>query len=245
MLCGAMENQTSTFHFFRYLIPGLVFLIVLAVLVIVGEPKLRDSVWNSFQELDPDSAAALLISLIFSSGGLGYLFSVLHHLFLNFSCHGQDYTDEAGKILGGEKKPLRPSVVAPDWPSSLSRRSAWLVVTTYWHSSTSGSEMLDKALHMTERHSDYMHGAGSSYIATIAAVIAAIVLRLVFDWTSPTWNEASAALLAFVLIIVMRLSYKQTVIIAERSVKGVLWRHLDGKEPQEKWAIPLKKRNRG
>lgn len=229
-----MKSQYSDFHFFRYLIPGLVFLVVLAMLVIVGEPDLRRSIWTSLGKLDSGGAVAVLLSLIFSSGGLGYLFSILHHCFLNFSCYGPDYTDVAAKILGGENKPLRPSVLTPEWPSSLSRRSAWLVVTTYWHSSTSGSKMLDKALHMTERHSDYMHGAGSSLIATIAAVIVAIVLRLVLDWTCPTWNEASAALLAFVLLVVMGLSYGQTVIILERSVKGVLWRHLDSKEPQEK-----------
>src|SRR5689334_7623143 len=76
-------------RFLRYVVPTLVFVVELALIMFVAHPEClkRASEW-----LRPSGAgfAALLVLL---AGGLGYVFSLIHHtLFWFFGWYGIDYS---------------------------------------------------------------------------------------------------------------------------------------------------------
>jgi hypothetical protein len=63
-------------RFLRYVIPGLVFLTETLILLWVIKPDVAYKILEGFKK---ESGVGLVIATLLVSGGVGFIFSVLHH----------------------------------------------------------------------------------------------------------------------------------------------------------------------
>ena len=197
-------------RFLRLMMPGVVFMIEVALLLFVGVgldllPHVKDN-------LTQEGALATVITITVGSGGVGYLLSVLHHLalwrvYVWFNLGGMycDFrslfeivpTSGNGKYLARLRPVLEPAVSAATEGNAKPEGEqpeptvvgAWRFQVAAWHGiiRQERREALDSADDRFVRGlCDTMHGAGAMLIGAILAVSLSLYVLLHLDrlWTN-------------------------------------------------------------
>jgi hypothetical protein len=165
----------ETRRFLRYVVPALAFLTEVALLLLLTQKGcLIGSVSARLRTGGAGFAALILVM----AGGLGYLFSLLHHtLFWYYGKYGVDYTDLVKTALAHGwlrlvtyRKRNEVTVEEPVESECVTCIVAWDVVTFLWYRPGRAGDEKDPELgevfvHRTDTISDLMHGLGTSVIA--------------------------------------------------------------------------------
>lgn len=151
-----------------------------------------------------DAGAGAAFGLFLTSGGLGYLFSVLHHLFHNTASRcwlsAVDHTEVVKKLV--EEGKLKSNINVAE----LDRETAWVVVTAVWKEHLDqkfGSSKIRSADAYATALMDVVHSAGSVRIgAVFALLLAALFVFLPFPWDpKPTCISKSIAVAVGVILV--------------------------------------------
>lgn len=219
----------ATYQFLRFVTPGLVFIIEVAIFLAVGHAGLGWTEWLWKRAASADVGDAITAFIL--SGGIGYLVSMVHHLFL-YRVFGPDFSDLAEEISTSDSPTKRDPV--PREASGLfrgkrkgiSRSEGWRVVTVFWHSRRETWPTLKGATQRAETLADLMHGAGSSLAASLLATLIgglSLLAQLGLGmWHMP--NVIAAGLIALVFIVLHSWSFYITVQNTEGFVSQVLQR---------------------
>ena len=192
-----MENSQGliddAWRFLRYFLPGLTFFVELVIYLFISSillsplciAQLRDLLLMFLRDLN---VGVLLIAFLFGSIGLGYLFSIFHHLWIPlFIDHRQVLKNAISKKRLGLKS-YTENHDEQDLPSSmfLSRRGAWLAVTAIWHEMKE-KDLIKSANPRIESLSNIMHGSGTTFFAALFAAVVWYLLYFRIHGVVLTW----------------------------------------------------------
>ena len=118
-------------RFLRLVTPGLVFAVEVVILLWLLRP---DLVSLEFEKFKTDSGISFLFAGLLASGGLGFIFSAIHH-----NWHGRNWTrfwkptkmDHSGVI----KQLIDAEIlkVCDVSKEQISRENAWIIMNAIWH----------------------------------------------------------------------------------------------------------------
>lgn len=174
-------------RFLRYVTPGLVFLTEsLGLLVIVipdwAIPAMHESLGDS-------SSAALVIGTLVASGGIGYLFGVVHHA-LHWIRSGAPLNHTAcirALIDQGELKVADARTRQAIKASDIDRSAAWVILTALWYTRVESDQSIKGANDRASGLADLAHSTGTAFVASVAALVLAVstvvaVGTVVLEW---------------------------------------------------------------
>jgi hypothetical protein len=216
-------------RFLRYVIPGLVFGTHVVVLLLVLLPT-----WSAaaLQGLSQDTGVGVAVAVLVASGGLGFVFGAVHH-----ALHWQPwYSVVDHRPLVQFLHPAYIEVrlvegVADSRPATarwsvetVSRRDAWLIVTTFWYQRIRSVGRLEAADPRTIGLTDSMHSLGTAFIAAAAGSVVALALALLFSEQDITQLRSYYAFVSLAVVVPALLlsSYRRTGAFAQRLVAGVM-----------------------
>lgn len=187
-------------RFLRYVMPGIVYGVVTMFLLWIICPKLIQGIISSNTEKDN---LGTFFGSVLVSGGLGYIFSTIHH-----GCHwlSNENCAEKDKILDHEaiaKKMFEDKVITERATDSL---DAMAISYAYWCQQITNHKIGKAAENKVNSLGDQAHGLGAARVASVLALpttlmigftcatpicenvaIFRIILMLLF-WTCVTWS---------------------------------------------------------
>jgi hypothetical protein len=214
-------------RFLRYVTPGLVFLTETLILLWLIEPDVTYTILKDFRE---ESGFGLVIATLLASGGIGFMFSVVHH-YLHW--HDQytsvDHRDciaslrarriiqlcnrETGKGLADAMEP--------------NRFQAWTIMTGLWHERVAfENSFIKSADPRASSLADLVHSVGTARVAAIAAwIFALLILLRSCSISMEGWAIARfiiGNILAAGFILLYHAGYRRTGKAAQRIAEQVL-----------------------
>ena len=235
-------------RFLRYVIPGQVFLLeLLAIFVVSGVVSVVQlkGVLGTLTEKALESALVILVT----SGGLGYLFSAIHHMltreFFPFVSKKWKWHWTAAMFVDYSEllsvAQTRGLLIQDPNGVDLSNKTfspecAWRVTSAVWHGGKDSTSVLGLATDRCESLADIMHGAGATFVATAAAVIVALALKIRAAFLSPHQIEVVTASNVVLLIFGALLIWfhRRNLIATTKHCQGVVeicfLQHLDSPE---------------
>ncbi|MCW5650776.1 MAG: hypothetical protein KIS62_13605 [Ramlibacter sp.] len=231
--------MTDLRSFVRYLVPGITFLVELALLLAAANPKETILLLGgSLRAADIGSIFGAALAL----GGLGYLIGAAHHS-LCWSSVGPWYNAvDLREVL--QRLQVRNFLVLElqDGPEAttqnivLSPAGSWRVFTALWHSRRETSSRIKGATPRADSLSDLMHGAGSALIACVLAIVVALsVASAQFIDIS----RCTALAVSMLLLLIHWKSYRHAGAQARGFAELVLFEELSSVSPASPSAATL------
>lgn len=169
--------------FFRYVIPGLVFMIeVFVYLLLSAFDRVKDIIKTYCLCVDTGiPISGLLIAI-----GIGYIFGVIYHylfhLVRNWRCSDSLITNHLSLIKAAvnknwltlEKCKENHETIETE---KLTQSGAWRVVTVFLNTRMESSERIRAAKPRLENYGDIMHGAGTTFVSSVLAIPAWLFLH--------------------------------------------------------------------
>jgi len=163
-------------RFLRYVTPGLMFLAEALVLLLILLPDW--TITTLKENLREHEALGVVFATLLASGGVGFVFSVMHHVVL-WSWIDAEILDLSGvvarllklKVLElcdantGEKLKLE----------EVSRIDGWVIVTSLWNIRLENSQ-IKAAAPQGQLMTDLTHTAGTARVATFFSFAAAMIV---------------------------------------------------------------------
>lgn len=243
-------------RFFRYIIPGLVFIIEVSVYLLLSAfDKFSCLLKNNLDNLKDGIGIAVTAFLL--SGGIGYLLGVFYHTLFHIARDKKDW--DRKKILkfvrhlllavlkiadhltlikdAAEKKKWlklenrKNGVVIP--VDRLTQAGAWRIATVFLNTRWVSSKRIKSAKQRLESYGDIMHGAGATFIGSVIAFIVWAYLQYKLFGKYPSWWFWIFSLF---IIIAHMLNYRHIV----QDYQGVS-NIIIANELQEEWRKNRKK----
>lgn len=170
-------------RFLRYVIPGLIFFTETIVFLWVIYPHI---IIDNIDKFKNDSSLGLVFSSILVSGGVGYLFSVIHHYWHWAMDCEVDYRNviiyfyekKFFEFNGYRIKKINNKHFICDSSNeekaneyNLTRFIAWTILNVLWHNLLKGSKEIEKVDQKIQSLSDLFHSLGTARVSTFAASI--------------------------------------------------------------------------
>jgi len=206
-------------RFLRYVTPGIVFVIELAIYLILSQRAWTASQIQHLLSIN----ISVLIAFLLASGGIGFLLSVLYHTLswcprcplLPAPDHREmlqqaEHANYLEIILQGQPE------TEEKLSKKLSKEGAWRVLTAMWHERVEASDRIKDACRRTDSLADLVHGAGTAFVGSVLAAAIWLLAYLYICRTEPSsckgWyiGFLSALVVAVLLPIVHRGSFLRT-----------------------------------
>ncbi len=182
--------------FFRYVIPGLVFIIEVSVYLLLSEFEkficlIKDNLGNLKDGIGITITAFLL------SGGIGYLLAVFYHTLFHkirnresfWGCFIADHRALIEDTVKGRRwlklKNRENGVVIPG--DRLTQAGAWRIATVFLNTRMASSKRIKSAKQRLESYGDIMHGAGTTFIGSVIAFVVWAWLQYKLFGEYPSW----------------------------------------------------------
>jgi len=222
-------------RFLRYITPGLVFLVETLVLIWILLPNWPQ---EHIFKLKKDAGIGFILATIIGSGGLGFVFSVVHHTLL-WGCRWIWLTgpvDHRNLIARLRSRNIirifdiqSGNVMLLDYWTP-DKFEAWAIVTALWHerivTSKKNSIKIKSAEPRADSLSNLYHSLGAARIASVFAVIAALsVASHVADF-SPDMSDVIrfiiAIMIATTLVVFHFYAFCRAGLAAQKVIEEVL-----------------------
>ena len=181
----------ETRKFLRYITPGLIFVVETTLLLWLIFPM---DVKTLIQSLQEDKSLGLVLALLLASGGLGFIFSIIHHLaYWRIRFYPRhDFT--RWKVLEARlpltKTPeftepstdspplcffilIRKAILADDYNQ---RRQRWVEITALWYKKADGSQINKNTHDRANSLADLVHSTGTAYVASLVSIFVAVLI---------------------------------------------------------------------
>jgi hypothetical protein len=216
-------------RFLRYIVPGLVYGTQTLVLLFILVPWWT---WARVQELGGDTGFGLAVTVLLASGGVGFVFSTVHHdLHWCPSLTAVDHRpivrflqDTQTISVKGLWSTLERSGETEVQRDQINSRHAWVLITSIWYQRTKTSEEIKAADPRSVGITDAMHSLGTARVASAAAWASALwIAASVSQFSLDRWLSFVAAnALAAALLTIFQKSYKRTGSLAQGFISSVL-----------------------
>jgi hypothetical protein len=182
-------------RFLRFVTPGLVFLTITLILLYIICPDVANDILKNFKN---DSGVGIVIATLLGSGGVGFIFSVIHHIFhWNFFNGAYDHTKI---IIALRKRKIiqlrsRDTGELIDENKNINSFQAWTIFNAMWQERLGTSESYFKSAD-TKASSlgDLVHSTGTARVAAVFAWI----FTLIILYRKCEINTESGAILCFI-----------------------------------------------
>lgn len=212
-------------RFLRYVIPGLVFLAEALCLLLILLP---DWTLTQVKAVKGDESLGIVFATLLASGGIGFIFSLLHHghwppLVPEIDHSGLIARLRASKVIqlvdAGTDEPI-----AND--ATVSREDAWIIVTSVWHERVKTSDCIMAAEPKVGVFVDMYHTTGTAYVASaVAMVVTVLIAANVADPScelGPAVRFICASAVGAILIFVHRRNCFRVRYLAQGLIEEVL-----------------------
>jgi hypothetical protein len=225
-------------RFIRYVIPGILFAIQLTIVLWMLR---QDLVADYLRALNEDNGIGLVLAGVLVSGGLGVMFSAIHH---SLHWRPRETVLHYGKFLEvlGEREIL---TLDGQPPKNLSRKEAWALVTRLWHERVETSDKIKGADPRIEGLIDMAHSTGTMRVAGFAAAgvafgWAAFNSKLQLDlW--PIVGFVSAGAFALAGCYLFQRNYIRVAGFAKVIIEGVLYDALSDEAATKKGPVDARR----
>lgn len=207
-------------RFLRFVTPGLVFAVEVVILLLILRPD-RASVWR--EDFKQDSGLAVLFGGLLASGGLGFIFSAVHH---NWHACQKEQIMNHGPVL---KRLVDANVLVLHNTDrgEITPEKAWIITTAIWHQLAKTNDKIGSTETRTKDLVDVMHSLGTARIASIFAPMLALYLASIHGMVSLHFWPIARFLIAVSIAIVawrtFRSGYYRTAIISQSVIDQVLY----------------------
>jgi len=220
-------------RFLRYIVPGSVYFIEVALLVtgIVPGWTIRKVAWAfNTETFDAGTALGVAIGYLVTSGALGFLFNTIHHtLYWIFAKHypAADYRKFVDSV--GNAEPSILNVASPLAVGTKEYMNAWVIATKLWHELVGRNETIKSAHPRAELFADIVHGLGSCRVALWSGFLTAILIVLDHKHVHGSLDRGPHVILGWFLTLVSvgvplcgELAYRQTLRLSDHFVIRIL-----------------------
>lgn len=209
-------------RFLRYVLPGLAFILEIWLYLFIAGHDIAHKMLGFVSH-----GIAYPVLMFVVAGGIGYFLAVIYHTLYGFDCFAS---------LGIDHRPVIKDVVNRGFiklclrntndndlvsPERLTRKGAWCVLNSIWHTRTKSSKQIEGADIRVNNFIDIVHGLGATLVGSILAIPAWLILYflpdVLFYWHIFTprieyiiVRFIIALIVSFVIYILFRINYKRT-----------------------------------
>lgn len=220
-------------RFFRYVIPGLIFIIELSIFLFLSDLKdFKDFILKLISDRKVDGSISIGVAIIafLTTGGLGYLFGIIYHTVFHIirkidlpyfrvnHLSVINYARENGWIIlknYENNKELQTS-------EQLTQSGAWRIVISFWNGCVETSEIIKGAEPRSKSFADILHGTGTNIIASFTAIFIWIALLLSYN-VYPEYNALLKALLIAIFLFSIHIfNYLFVVRDYQGNINGII-----------------------
>lgn len=230
----------DTRRFLRFVIPGITFIIETIFYLLLSN---TDWVVTQLSSLGRDyNGVAVLLTTLFLSGGIGFLFNIIHIALYGTGWIAWIYaprdsremirvTNEAGFLRFQDEGGVIEALGDRSEIDSFSRNGIWRIVTTLWHERIESSEIIKGANQGNYIRHDIMHGSGTAFVGSIAAMHAWVFVHYLSNLCLPYgW----LGLIPYFVITIHFLVYLRSIPQAYGVVNKMLFRVL---REESNWSL--------
>ena len=212
-------------RFLRYVTPGLSFVVQTILFLWILLPA---ETQNVIKELRNDSGIGIAFAALLASGGVGYLFSMIHHICHRL--HGPvDHSDLIDRLRRQDVLCLLDARSGKEIPKNdkPSRLDAWEMVAALWHERLGKNKTIKGADPRATSLSDLVHSTGTARVASALAWITALLIVYLKAECSLDACDRNRFILmnliAFGLLCMHWYSYRKTGHAAQRVIEQILY----------------------
>ncbi|HKZ56626.1 MAG TPA: hypothetical protein VJ024_02880 [Thermodesulfovibrionales bacterium] len=159
-------------QFLRYVIPGLGFFIEIFLYLFISAPE--QFICTVKDNISQTAIIGSALTLFVGSGGVGYLFSIIHHVLFHQNWRtlyptAVDRRNLINQVRGNGRLSLQVNF-NPTPDPGLNHHEAWSIFTAVWHERIKTSSLIESINPHNETLSDIMHGSGTSFIGSFLAI---------------------------------------------------------------------------
>lgn len=214
-------------RFLRFVIPGLVFALVIALLLLLILPGWTISILGGLQK---DTGTAVVLAGLLASGCLGFVLSACHHALMwrqkgeTFDYRRTVRALEARQVIRLYSQDTGNPIVQ----DSLTQEDAWAICTAMWHERTKTSPVIQGGESKAASLADAAHSIGAARVAATSAaiVVFGMIVPSVATFSlsaTPILRYASSLVVAYLVAELFRQSYNRTARFAEQVMEQVLF----------------------
>jgi hypothetical protein len=226
-------------RFLRYVTPGLIYAILVGLLLWIILPDYTEA---KIAALANNAQLGSVLGAILLTGGLGFLFSAVHHAAHwlsqdHASDHQRFLADMAfGGVIEFRDRRTGDAVVAPG-----TAKDAWTALTALWYQRVTTSERIRAATERSTALSDLTHSLGTARVSSWTAIVTVVVVlgrvaRIDMNWMSGI-RFAVAAIIAGLAAAMFQHSYRRTGVFARAVIEEVLADALVEEKSSRKHAV--------
>lgn len=218
-------------RFLRYVTPGLLYVIETGLLLAILVP------WWLFPRLaslKTDAGVGIVLATLLASGGVGFLFSTLHHAWhwlspwTSMNHESMIKRLVANDVLSISSLPKSKGPREVTSEDAIDRRLAWIATTILWHERLGRDpKAIGGADPRTSGLTDLVHSLGTTRVASLLAALTAFTAPCVLHGDPAfepvlggSWSVAG--LIAGVIFFVQHTNYARTCGLAQAVIDSVL-----------------------
>lgn len=205
-------------QFFRYVIPGLIFTLQIAIYLFISlSPSQLSQIMDKLSNVGP------VLSIFLLSGGLGFLLSTIYHTLYWASrklCTGMER-------LRVNHKPLIETAIQRGWlrvydhnysyvTKIENQKAAWRIATAFWYThmgpSEESSDIIKGAYSRIATLGSTMHGIGTALVGTVLSFIAWWGIHYKICQTCP-FTSCSGGIVAILLLVFLTVLFFNFIMI--------------------------------
>ncbi|MEI8173670.1 MAG: hypothetical protein WCH07_09335 [Deltaproteobacteria bacterium] len=156
-------------RFFRYVIPGLTFIIEISIYFWLSNPgKFHNSILTIFSGKDVGIGA--FFALFIASGALGFLLGIIYHFLYWLPCVRPcmvDHSPLIKKMMGFGWVELKYCDSCDVEQKEITQAGAWRILTAFWHSRRGSSEIIKGANERIDSLGNTVHGLGTACVGAL------------------------------------------------------------------------------
>lgn len=199
---GLKDARSLVRHVLPAMAAGLEFILFAWAFGVIDQ-DVRDRLKRALEQKDSATVVAGAITLLFASGAAGYAIGSVYHFLLNTArfryVRVMDYFPVLEKLV--DRKDLK--VVGLDGKAmefkKRNYRRDWVIVNTLWHERGETTSRFKSASARAESWSDTAHSAGTLFVGSVIALVAALAIAKKVDLSN--WALAAASLLVLIHLI--------------------------------------------
>ncbi|MFH1976501.1 MAG: hypothetical protein ABIJ52_13260 [Pseudomonadota bacterium] len=219
--------MNETRRFLRYITPGVLFGFLILLFLWIAVPGWTISILKSYIAAK-EKSITIIIGSLFISGALGYLFATMHHWchwYLPIDKNVINHTEQIKKLR--EKGFIPPITCVQPNP----RLEALTIVSILWFERLGDSSPVGNSENRVAAFSDLAHSAGTARVASACALMAAILLCMLYG----NWNPSVPNVIRFILMVVIGImiiclfhdAYQRTGKISQQLYDQILEHNLE------------------
>lgn len=236
-------NEAGTF--LRYVTPGVVYAVEGLVLLLLLRP---DIVLAWFAGLSDVHVVGAVFGALLVSGGLGYMFSSVHHSLHWTSRFGKETIVDHGPLIRSlanfDVLDIKDAATGSDVPvERISREAAWVIMSGMWHERSTSSQRIEGACRRMWSLADLMHANGAARVASLSAGATAFIVAALISVPTLAGPASLRFLAALVLAIsfiwIKQHSYVRVGYLFQSFIEQVLTSELRAEREQQRHPIGI------